>query len=98
MTIYGNLSPQLDGLLRSLAQIPTISFDPNLHPIKDSFFFTKEQSQQATLGRYKALIAAAHARALTNTFSPAALFKRPGRGQNQIFRRHDSFLLSSFFL
>jgi hypothetical protein len=67
MTVFGNLSPSLDALLRIMAETPLTGFDPGLHPVKDSCLLTAEQSTQATLRRFRSLIATAHARALART-------------------------------
>ena len=79
MTIYGNIGPAFDNMLRGLAQMQAVGFDPSLHPVRDSFFMTEQQSIQARYRRYKCLIAAAHCRALAKTFSVAAAYRRPAR-------------------
>ena len=79
-TIFGNISPAFDALLRKLAELPSKGFDPALHPVRDCFCFTPEQSTQATLRRYRCLIATANCRALARTFDLNTVFRRPSRG------------------
>ena len=87
MSIYGNIGPAFDDTLRTLAAMPTRGFNPDLHPVRDSFFLTEQQSNQATYRRLRCLVATAHARALANSFSLATVFRRPGRREETLSAR-----------
>ena len=76
MTIYGNIGHAFQQLLLDFAQLPGRAHDPSLHPTRNALLLTPDLSEQATLGRYKSLFAAALARAIAHTVSHTLLRKR----------------------